>query len=94
MELNITDRRTLGDKLIITVRDYRGDLVNKSLRVVTVVVRMCTSMGSQTLIQGALHWNRVEYRWVPLNLHTAESKSWLIQSISHVLNSMLNLKFT
>ena len=38
MRLNITDRLTLGGKLLITVRDYVGDLVNKSLRVVTVVV--------------------------------------------------------
>ena len=39
IEMNVTDKYTLGDKLLIAVRDYVGDLVNKSLRVVTVVVR-------------------------------------------------------
>ena len=43
MRLNITDRLTLGGKLLITVRDYVRDLVNKSLRVVTVVVSLFQS---------------------------------------------------
>ena len=47
MRLNITDRFTLGGKLLITVRDYVGDLVNKSLRVVTVVVSSLQSVVSK-----------------------------------------------
>lgn len=38
LSLNVTDVTTLADTPLVDVRDYVGDLVNKTLRVVTILV--------------------------------------------------------
>ncbi len=38
---DVTQLKTVGDKLVVQVRDYVGDLVNKTLRVTAVVVSDC-----------------------------------------------------
>ena len=38
--LNVTGLFGLGDRRLVDVRDYVGDLVNKTLRVAVVLVRM------------------------------------------------------